>query len=392
MKDQDRVLGLACLLTLLHYTGAYMRVPVLPLYATAHGATPTDVGLIVGASMGAAALSAIPFGVASDRLGRRALLLGGTAISALTSLLLPLVSQPAALMAIYGVAGLGLSAFTPSMMSLVGDVSSPGTIARAYAWYTTALYAGFGAGPILGGWVTQAGGHRSAFVVAGIIIIVALVTGFTLPRTDGGSRGGAVAASFAEVRQNRRVWAGWIATVSGLTVWGSILTFFPLLARERGFSPLQIGLVLGVQSFVNTAARVPAGWLLDRTGGRRPYVLGGLMAAAAGTAILPRLREPTEFVLLGAAMGVALAFAFVAVGAALSEATTPATRGLAMGGYSTAIYLGVGLASIGLGPVMGRWGYEAGFTLAGAAGVLGTLVTAVVWRRSFPPPTLTRNE
>jgi predicted MFS family arabinose efflux permease len=116
------------------------------------------------------------------------------------------------------------------------------------------------------------------------------------------------------------------------------------------------------------------------------------MAAAAGTAILPRLREPTEFVLLGAAMGVALAFAFVAVGAALSEATTPATRGLAMGGYSTAIYLGVGLASIGLGPVMGRWGYEAGFTLAGAAGVLGTLVTAVVWRRSFPPPTLTRNE
>ena len=93
MKDQDKVLGLACLLTLLHYTGAYMRVPVLPLYATAHGATPTDVGLIVGASMVVAAVTAIPFGVASDRLGRRTLLLGGTAISALTSLLLPLVSQ-----------------------------------------------------------------------------------------------------------------------------------------------------------------------------------------------------------------------------------------------------------------------------------------------------------
>lgn len=384
MKEENKVLGLACLLTLLHYTGAYMRVPVLPLYATAHGATPTDVGLIMGASMGVAAVTAIPFGVASDRWGRRTLLLGGTAISALTSLLLPLVSQPAALMAIYGAAGLGLSAFTPSMMSLVGDVSSPGTIARAYAWYTTALYAGFGAGPILGGWVTQAGGHRLAFVVAGIIITVALATGFTVPRTDGGSRGRAAVASFAEVRRNRRVWAGWIATVSGLAVWGSILTFFPLLARERGLPPIQIGLVLGVQSFVNTVARVPAGWLLDRTGGRRPYVLGGLVAAAAGTAVLPRLNEPIEFVLLGAAMGVALAFAFVAIGAALSEATTPATRGLAMGGYSTAIYLGVGLASIGLGPVMATWGYTVGFTLAGVLGAVGTLVAVALWGRPRP--------
>ncbi len=74
-----------------------------------------------------------------------------------------------------------------------------------------------------------------------------------------------------------------------------------------------------------------------------------------------------------------LALAFVAVGAALSEATTPATRGLAMGGYSTAIYVALGLASIGLGPVMTTWGYTAGFTLAGAAGVLGTLLAVALW-------------
>ncbi len=384
MKDEHKVLGLASLLTLLHYTGAYMRIPVLPLYAAAHGATPTDVGLIVGTSMLVAAVTAIPFGVASDRWGRRALLLGGTAVSALTSLLIPLVSQPLPLMVIYVAAGLGLSAFTPSMMSLVGDVASPGTVARAYAWYTTALYAGFGAGPILGGYVAQLSGHRPAFVVAGIVITVALATGFTLPRTDGKSRGRAPAASFAEVQRNRRVWAGWIATVSGLATWGSMLTFFPLLARDRGLPPLQIGLVLGVQSFVNTAARVPAGWILDRTGGRRPYVLGGLLTAALGTALLPRLRTPTEFVLLGAALGVALAFAFVAIGTALSEATTPATRGLAMGGYSTAIYVGVGLTSMGLGPIMATWGYTAGFTLAGLLGGAGTVLAVLLWGRPLP--------
>jgi predicted MFS family arabinose efflux permease len=96
------------------------------------------------------------------------------------------------------------------------------------------------------------------------------------------------------------------------------------------------------------------------------------------------LSAPIHFVLLGAAMGAALSFAFVAVGAALSEATTPATRGLAMGGYSTAIYLGVGLASVGLGPVIASFGYTAGFTVAGAAGGAGTLVVGALWRREEP--------
>ncbi|MBI4562004.1 MAG: hypothetical protein HY724_08155 [Candidatus Rokubacteria bacterium] len=96
----------------------------------------------------------------------------------------------------------------------------------------------------------------------------------------------------------------------------------------------------------------------------------------------PHLGRGADFVLLGAALGAVHAVAFVAIGAALSEATTPATRGLAMGGYSTAIYVGLGLASISLGPVMVRWGYGAGFTLAGVAGAFGTCLAAIAWGES----------
>lgn len=385
MGTPGHALGLACLLTLLHYTGAYMRVPVLPLYASAHGATPADVGLIVGAHMVVAALSAIAFGVASDRWGRRAFLLGGMTISAVTSLLLPLGSRPLWLMAVYGAAGLGVAAFTPSVMSLVGDVAAPGAVGRAYAWYTTALYTGFGIGPILGGYVANLWGHRFTFVVAGVFIAVAIAAGAPLPRTEAGPRQPSPRAAFAELRANRRVWSGWIATISGLAPWGAILTFFPLFARDRGISPFEIGLVLGVQALVNTVARAPAGWLLDRTGGRQPYILGGLLAAALGTGLLPHLNSVVDFVLLGVGLGVALGVAFVAIGAALSEASTPATRGLAMGGYSTAIYVALGLASLGLGPVMARWGHTAGFTLAGLGGASGTILAAILWGRSAPP-------
>ncbi|MBI4634708.1 MAG: MFS transporter [Candidatus Rokubacteria bacterium] len=377
-----RVLALACVLTFLHYTGAYMRVPILPLYASLHGATPTDVGLIVGAHTALAALSAIPFGYAADRWGRRALLLGGMTLSAATSLLLPLVEGPLALAAIYGAAGLGVAAFTPALMSLVGDVAAPGTIARAYAWYTTALFTAFGLGPILGGWVTGLGGHRAAFVVAGAIIATALALGAPLPETGARRGRGARAAAFDELRRNRRVWAVWIATIAGLAPSGAILTFFPLLGRERGFTPLVIGLILGVLSFANTIVRLPAGWLLDRTRARRPWIVGGLLLAALGTALVPHLRAPGDFLVLGAALGVVLAVTFVAIGAALGEATGPATRGLALGGYSTAIYTGFGLASVGLGPLVTHWGWAPAFALIGGATALGALVAAVVWDAS----------
>ena len=95
------VLAVVCLLTFLHYTAAQMRGPVLPLYAVDHGATATGVGLILGAHMIVAAV--------------------GSIVSIVTSLLLPLAEDPLALMAIYGLAGLGVAAFTPSALSLVGD-------------------------------------------------------------------------------------------------------------------------------------------------------------------------------------------------------------------------------------------------------------------------------
>src|SRR5713101_1952174 len=95
------VLVLVCLLTFVHYTCAQMRGPVLPLYASAHGATPTGVGFIMGLHMVMAAIGSIPLGRASDVWGRHPLLLGGMAVGVVTSLLLPLVEGELALATIF---------------------------------------------------------------------------------------------------------------------------------------------------------------------------------------------------------------------------------------------------------------------------------------------------
>src|SRR2546429_2275478 len=141
------VVLLVSVLTFLHYVAAQMRGPILPLYAAAHGATPMWVGFIIGAHMTVAAAGSIPLGRASDVWGRRPFLLGGMALGVVTSLLLPLVEGQLALMAIYGLAGFGVAAFTPSALSLVGDAAAPGRAGQAFAWYSTAHYGAIAIGP-----------------------------------------------------------------------------------------------------------------------------------------------------------------------------------------------------------------------------------------------------
>ena len=376
------LLAAVCLLTFLHYVGAQMRGPILPLYAAEHGATATGVGFIVAAHMAVAAAGSIPLGRASDVWGRRPLLLGGMLVSAGTSLLLPLFEGEVALMTIYGLAGLGVAAFTPSALSLVGDGAAPGRAGYAFAWYTTAHYGAIAVGPFLGGLTAQWWGYREAFVGSAIIVAAALVLGLAVPVPAAPAGLPRQGATFVDIRDNADVWAGWIVSVGGLTTQGVLFTFFPLLAHERGFTPATIGLVFLVLGLANTLARFPAGWLVDRTGRCTPYAVGGVLIGSVVTTLVPHATEQTALLALAAVFGVVSGTAGVATGVALAGAAPPASRGIVMGGYSTALYLGLALGSFAIGPVITRQGYAAGFSAGGAAGAMGALIAALLWARA----------
>jgi predicted MFS family arabinose efflux permease len=365
-------------LTFVHFAAAQMRGPLVPLYAVAHGATPTAVGFIVAAHMAAAAVASIPFGRASDVWGRRALLLSGMATSAVTSLLLPLVEGGFALAAIYGLAGLGVAAFTPSAMSLVGDAAAPGAAGRAYAWYATAHYGAIGVGPFLGGLAADWWGYRPAFVASAAGAAIAFALGLAIT-VHPAQKTSAASVTFREVRANRSVWAGWIVAASGLLTQGVFFTFFPLLGEARGLSPAAIGLVFLVLGIANTAARVPAGWLMDRTRRSAPYAVGGVLAGCVATALLPHVTERRPLLALVAGYGVVSGTAGVAIGVALAGAAMPAARGLVMGGYSTALYLGLALGSFALGPVITRYGFAMGFGVGAVVAAIGAVVAAALW-------------
>lgn len=367
---------LIAVLTFLHYAAAQMRGPVLPLYATAHGATAVGVGVIVGAHMAVAAIGSIPLGRAADVWGRRPLLLGGMIVSLVSSLLLPLVESTVALTLVYGFAGLGVAAFSPSALALVGEAAPPGKTARAFGWYATAHYGAIAAGPFLGGFVAEWYGYRTAFVAAAGGVALALLASAAMPTERSAPARAGPASSLASLRGNTNVWAGWVVSLSGLTIQGVVFTFLPLLADARGLTPGAIGTVFLVLGLANTFVRVPAGWLIDRT--RRPeaYAIGGVLVASALTALVPHADRFGSLLVLVGCFGAVSGVAFVAISVGLAAASTPATRGLVMGGYSTSLYAGLALGSFGFGPIVAYTGYEVAFAAAAVAGAAGTVVAA----------------
>jgi len=208
-----------------------------------------------------------------------------------------------------------------------------------------------------------------------------LVLGLAIPAPAARAGIARPGATFADIRSNADVWARWIVSVAGLTTQGVVFTFFPLLAHERGLTTVSIGLVFLVLGLANTLARFPAGWLVDRTGRSTPYAVGGVLVGSVVTSLLPVATEGATVLALVAVFGAVSGTAGVATGVALAGSAPPASRGIVMRGYSTALYLGLGLGSFALGPVITRHGYTLGFSGGGAAGVLGSLMAARLWAR-----------
>ena len=56
-----------------------------------------------------------------------------------------------------------------------------------------------------------------------------------------------------------------------------------------------------------------------------------------------------------------------------------------MGGYSTALYLGLALGSFAFGPVITRAGHSTGFLHGAVAAAAGTLVAVALWANKARP-------
>ncbi|GAA1993237.1 MFS transporter [Amycolatopsis minnesotensis] len=79
------------------------------------------------------------------------------------------------------VTGLALTPVTVGEFALVGRCAPAGTVAEAFAWATTATFAGNAAGTGLGGWLTDQAGWRATASLGALVLVTASIAVFARP-------------------------------------------------------------------------------------------------------------------------------------------------------------------------------------------------------------------
>lgn len=375
-------LATVCLLAFAVYFVTSVRLPVVPLFAVALGASPVEVGLINSSFLLMSGLLALPLGVLSDRFGRRRIVLSGLVLAALSSALLFWSRSPGELAAIFLVFGIGLAMLGPSLMAQVADISPADYLGRAYGWYTLAIYTGMGLGPAVGGLLAARWGYRPVFLavaVALVLLVGPTLLGLRETTSRDRQRSGLWQELWRESWHNHALQACWLLTFGSCFAIGVLITFFPLLAAAKGLGPGEIGLVFAAQAVVNALSRLPLGRMSDQWPKARLTAAGFFLLTVVLLAFGLSSTFPA-FLLLGLSSGAVQGLGFTPLGALISEVVPTTARGVAMGGYNTAIYLGMMAGSAAMGPVISRLGFAGGFALAALVNLLTTGCFWLIWR------------
>ena len=374
------------LITFVFNLGGGLVAPALPLYARTLGADYRDLGLI-GASHGLAfALLTIPLGRASDRFGRRVILLLSTIGVGASAALYLVAGHVAGLAAGKLLEAAAWAAFWPTLEAWVAErfgARAGAAMGVAYGAYAAA----FVVGSSIGGFVIEGFGLRAPFALylatSGLAAILVLVLGGGEAADPEARHGVAVTPRIvttnpAWARSRRALaYATGFVYVYGL---GTILAFLPAYGADRALSPRGVGLLLGAYWIARVVGSLGAGRVSD-TLGRRLVLVPAMLAMVGGAALVV---APLGFgtLFLGAvALGLAAGASAPTCVGLIADHVSAAQRGTAMGLFEAAC--GVSILGSGLlgGYAAEALGGEAPYVIVGAlalawAGVLAWALRA----------------
>lgn len=378
---------LASILSRLGYQMA--RSPVLPAFAADLGALPEMIGLIVAASTVTGAFFKLPAGALSDVLGKKHMMVLGALFFAVPPFFYPLVADPWSLLALRFVHGFATAIFSPVAAAYVASLAETGRGARL-GWFSSGNDVGATAGPLLGGFVLYfTASYQVTYLTVGALGVVTLVAVLLLPDVDrterqarlSGSRAAEFRQGLAEVLHTPPILiAAGIEAVMYLG-YGAFLGFLPIYAKAAGLNDAEIAIVLASQLAVAMLAKPLTGRLSDRMG-RKPVIIGGLLACALALPLIFRSADLATLLLTAPLLGLGVGAVTPVTNALIADLASSRRLGAAMGVFGTIWDIGEAAGPILAGFLIGGLGYAGTFDVLAAASVAAAVAFMLLVRDS----------
>ena len=362
-----------------------VQTPLFPLYTTSLGASLATLGLIT-AVLGLTRLaSSVPVGMLSDRLDRKAVLVGGMVMFALSFALYAVAPSPGWLVIPRVLQAIGMVATFPLGIAYIGDLVEPRDRGAAIGVYTAAMGSGFAVGPLIGSWVGSVEGIPAAYACGAVIAVLGAAFGvLRLIRKKPKPAEGSPARKLIDlpslaalVRQPAMLTACVANVAMTISMTGAIFTYFPVYARGVGISTVTIGSLYAWRSFASASGRIPMGPLAARLPAH--WTIAAVLLLEAGIDVaISRTVSPGVLTALLILEGIGVGVFFVSAQSAVAEAAAGHNRGAAVGLYWMAGSLGDLFGPIGLGVVAQTMGLVAVFQVVAGAVVIGAVIVGVL--------------
>jgi MFS family permease len=356
--------------------GLFMIYPVFAAYAgQLSGATPYLIGEALGIYGLTQGLLQIPFGLLSDKFGRKAIIVIGLVIFAIGSVVAALSTSIGGV--IIGRALQGAGAIGSVILALVADLTAEENRTKAMAMVGVSIGASFMialvAGPIVANFI---GVDGIFWLMVGLAMVGIAITEFVVPsprRLSVHRDAETVPAMMGAVLRNKellRLDFGIFSLHAMLTA--SFLVVPGLLRGTLAVSVHDQWMIYLPVLVVSVAVMVPAIIAAERHRRMKAVFVGAVAALVVSQAML-YLGAGNLYVLLAALTVFFSAFNVMeaSLPSLITKAAPPDAKGTAMGLYSSAQFLG-----IFVGGVVGGWAHQAG-DIAGVFAL--TVVLALLW-------------
>ena len=358
--------------------------PLLPIYAENLGATGIWLGIIFSAFSLSRSVFMPIVGRISDRRGRKWIILIGMFAYATLSLTYIVADSIYSLTAVRFAHGIASAMVVPIAMAYIADLSEKGKEGSHMGNFSISMFLGMGVGPLLGGFLNDALGMDSVFyVMAGLSAFATLLVAVSLPEAKPGH------LKIPKI-ESVPMWEIFtLPAIRGVLVFsfisalgrGGMMVFIPVFAPLIAISPTEVGIVLSANTFLMALLQMPIGRLTD-TGNKVTLIVVGSAVTAVSLGMIPLSGSFLPLLVITSLVGVGGAIQQPAIMALTVEAGRTLGMGTAMGAYNTVFGIGMIIAPLMGGVFMDYIGLDAVFYVGGAISLLGTVIFAVMMRRS----------
>jgi MFS family permease len=357
-----------------------VRRPALALLADSLGANPFMVGLVVALSTVTGIFLKLPMGVMSDVLNRQRLMIGGVLAFAIPPFFYPFISDLSTLGILRLIHGLATAMFTPLALAMVGEWFAQQR-GEAFGWYTSATQGGGLLGPMIGGVIVYHYGFSPAFLLAGVLGMLAVFFFWLIPQESSRESVSehSLATVWMEMREGLRrvcqsppILMTSLVEAAKMVGNGTLMAFLPLYGLLIGLNAAEIGVLFGVQGLTSFIAKPFMGRLSDRSS-RQPLIVGGLFLCAVMVMLIPHIQGYGVLLFVAGIFGFGEAVVTSSTTALVADFSHGKGLGAGMGLRGTIMDVGHAGGPLVAGLLISQLGYAGGFFCIG----LILLVTAL---------------